>query len=184
MAALRIATLLCPPHAAPPPPEPQGAAARGAALGPRPGEFSWTLLPRNGERPLYLPARMLLEASSRGGGCDIWSEIAVLETEDARYVAVVRHRLEARGLIAFRHATLCDGAEAVRDFFEFHDPVSVMPVEALTGPLPDCAVADAFLAAAGRESGFQRARWRALLGAVFGAPRHEPRPWAASGGLQ
>lgn len=180
MAALRIATLLCPPLAPPPPP----AEERVAVLASRPGEFSWTLLPRHGQRPLCLPARMLLEASSQGGGCDIWSEIAVLETEDARFVAVIRHRLEARGLAAFRHAALCDGPQAVRDFFESHDPVAVMPAEALTGPLPERAVAEEFLAAAGRESGFQRARWRALLGAVFGAPRHEPRPWAASGGLQ
>ncbi|MFC7611480.1 hypothetical protein [Teichococcus aestuarii] len=63
MAALRIATLLCPPLVPLPPPEEQV-----AVLAPRPGEFSWTLLPRNGQRPLYLPARMLLEASSQGAG--------------------------------------------------------------------------------------------------------------------
>ncbi|EFH11671.1 hypothetical protein ACFFMP_17625 [Pseudoroseomonas cervicalis] len=177
MASLSIATRLDRAAAPPPPQEPSAAGPVAAQK----DMFSWTVLPRHGQRPLQLPARLLLEANSEAGGCDIWSEIAVLETLRGDYVAVLRHRRERRGLPSFQHAEICPDAESIREVFEGHDPVATLPVEALVGPLPDHAVPEDLIALADREASFQRARWKELLRAVFGAPRGAPASHRPSG---
>ncbi|MCQ4159976.1 hypothetical protein NON00_08535 [Roseomonas sp. GC11] len=139
--------------------------------------FAPLLLPRQGLMPLRLSARLLLEANNNAWGCAVWSEIAILETEDGRFVAVLRHWLEGRARPAYCNAVLCENVEAVRATFARHDPVAVLPFEALTGPLPDQAVDEETLARAGRQVLIQRARWRALLGGIFG-PFDSRRPGA------
>ncbi|WP_419897220.1 hypothetical protein [Roseomonas sp. USHLN139] len=181
MASLSIATRLGNAGAPPPPPSPPPERPAGDTVSVQKDMFSWTVLPRHGQRPLQLPARLLLEANSEAGGCDIWSEIAVLETKGGDYVAVLCHRRERRGLPSFQHAEICPDAESLREVFEGHDPVASLPVEALVGPLPDHAVPEDLIALAEREASFQRARWKELLRAVFGAPRGVPASPRASG---
>lgn len=171
MLGLRIADMICPPPAMlrPTPDTAVDPAMPGAAGDlATPASFEWMLLQCDGGRPIHVQARLLFEASTREAGLGFWSEIAVLEVVDGRFVAVLRHRRQLRGLEDWHDAKLCQDPAAVRNVFRQHDPLAVTPVEMLIGASGADVVPDALLQAAFREARLLRASWQALLGAVFG----------------
>ncbi len=127
-----------------------------------------TVIERHGARPLSFLGRKLFEASNRITGLSAWSEIAVYETEDGRFVASIQHSTGLQPHPYDCAAVYCDSGGGVRAAFSASDPVARLPADLLVMDVPDGATANALLEAAAQRAQLQRDAWKALLAGVFG----------------
>jgi hypothetical protein len=147
---------------------PHRARRTAAAIAPAadPGEgFGWTLLARHGLRPLGFTGRLLFEAGNRATAAPIWSEIAVFETGDTRFVGQIRHGSAPPGAFAYADAFVCQDAQAVPAAFACHRPLALLPLELLE---PGWGAGIWPLRPGHMQAGHMQSQWRALLAAVFG----------------
>jgi hypothetical protein len=152
---------------------PPGAAqdvSRGVASPPYrdASEHVRTVIERHGARPLAFQGRKLFEASNRITGLSAWSEIAVYETQDGRFVAVIKHSTALQQHPYDCSAAYCDTSGAVLAAFSACDPVARLPADMLIMDVPDEANADVLLDVASQRAQLQRDAWDALLAGVFG----------------
>jgi len=174
----RIAIRLTPPppepEPAPAPPSPETPAGEALAAG-----FMPVLLPRLGRRPLGFTGRLLFSAGNRGAATRCWHEVAVYERAEGGLVAAIRQGARLDGMAERGWATLCETPDEVRAVFADHDPLALLPLEALTEAPNDGRNAGTLLAAAAA----QRRLWHALLEAVLGpAPQPHDNPAGVTAG--